>query len=134
MACRQQWLAVWLCLARAGCRSWQTCRRRCCSSSPTLQANLHGMPGILGGLASALFSWAYAAPNAALLAHGARQPLWQLAGLGIALAAAVAGGAAAGWLASVVNPAGQELGVGQLYEDGTFWTEGEEEGEEDKAE
>lgn len=95
-------------------------------------ANLHGMPGVLGGLASALFSWACAGGNAALLEHGKRQPLVQLAGLGATLAAAVIGGVAAGWLVSRVDPAGQALSEGQLYEDSPFWTEGAVE-EEDKA-
>ncbi|GBF90580.1 ammonium transporter Rh type A [Raphidocelis subcapitata] len=95
--------------------------------------NLHGMPGALGGLASALFAalWGGRAANAPLIAHGARQPLVQLAGLGAALGAALAGGAAAGFAASKLDPAHQALTEGELFEDAPLWHLGEEEGKEE---
>lgn len=85
--------------------------------------NLHGMPGVLGGLASAAFAalWGAAPANAPLLPHGVRQPWVQLAGLGAALGAAVAGGAAAGWVAARLDPAGQALPEEDLFEDAPFW-------------
>jgi ammonium transporter Rh len=85
--------------------------------------NLHGCPGILGGLASALFAAVYGPANAALLAHGAAQPLWQLAGLGACLGAAAGGGLAAGWVVSRVDPFKQALKEEELFEDGAFWKE-----------
>ena len=96
-------------------------------------ANLHGAPGIWGGLASALFSWLFAAgANKKLIVHGASQPAVQLAALGCTLAAAAAGGALAGFLVSKADPAKQSLEEGDLYEDAVFWHEVE--GEEHKEE
>lgn len=97
--------------------------------------NLHGMPGVLGGLASALFAalWGGRAANVPLIAHGARQPLVQLAGLGAVFGAALLGGAAAGWAASKLDPAKQALGEDDLFEDAPLWHLGEE-AEEDKEE
>ncbi|KAG2497748.1 hypothetical protein HYH03_004481 [Edaphochlamys debaryana] len=94
--------------------------------------NLHGMPGILGGLASALFTAlpSLAARNTGLLVRGAAQPLWQLAGLGVTLALAAAGGSAAGALVTRVGwVRGAELVVEKLYDDAPWWHghEGEEE-------
>lgn len=86
-------------------------------------ANLHGMPGMLGGLASALFAalWGGKAANAHLIAHGSRQPVVQLAGLGATLGAALVGGAAAGWVASRLDPAHQALSEDDLFEDAPLW-------------
>lgn len=89
-------------------------------------ANLHGMPGVAGGLASALLSWLFFSPaNAPLMKHGVSQPLWQLAGLGAALGVAAVSGLAAGLVVSKVG--GQELEVGRMYEDAVIWHEVAEE-------
>nr|AXF41562.1 RHP1 protein [Chlorella sp. ArM0029B] len=91
-------------------------------------ANLHGMPGVLGGLASALFAHLFYPANAALVAHGAKgQPGVQLAGLGCTLAAAAVGGACAGWAVSRASPAGQSLAAEDMFEDAHFWHEVEKE-------
>ncbi len=93
-------------------------------------ANLHGMPGILGGLASALFAWLYYTPaNAKLIAHGNSQPGFQLMGLGATVAIAAAAGLAGGFVVSRVGVAGQALEVDKMYEDAVFWHEVEEEDE-----
>lgn len=99
--------------------------------------NLHGMPGVLGGLAAALFSAlpTLTAVNDTVFERGPAQPLWQLAGLGVTLAMAMAGGTLAGWLVSTVGVVPQELTVRQLYNDKVWWVEeeseeGSEEGEE----
>lgn len=93
--------------------------------------NLHGLPGVLGGLASALFSAIphIASANAALLVRGDSQWMWQLAGLGTTVGLALAGGTAAGWLVSSVNVLGQELPAEMYYDDEVFWAEGKEEEE-----
>ncbi|PNH12195.1 Ammonium transporter Rh type A [Tetrabaena socialis] len=91
--------------------------------------NLHGMPGVLGGLASALFTWLpqLAAANAELAVRGAAQPLWQLAALGVTVASALVGGTVVGWLVSSVGVVKQELATEQLYDDAPFWGAHEEE-------
>ena len=90
-------------------------------------ANLHGMPGILGGLASALFAWLCYAGNETLVTRGAAQPIVQFAGLGVTLAAATLGGLAAGWVVSRVDLARQSLPEEDLYEDAIYWHEVEKE-------
>jgi len=91
-------------------------------------ANLHGMPGIFGGLASALFSWLYHTPqNIPLIVHGTAQPLYQLVGLGTTLGLALASGLLAGFVVSRVNVCKQELGVDQMFDDAIYWHEVEEE-------
>lgn len=91
-------------------------------------ANLHGAPGILGGLASALFAWLFYTPaNVPLMSHGKRQPLWQLAGLGTALALAALSGLAAGFVVSKVGVVEQEAEVAHMYDDAVFWHEVEDE-------
>jgi ammonium transporter Rh len=91
-------------------------------------ANLHGAPGILGGLASALFSWIYLTPaNAPLMIHGTKQPLWQLAGLGVTLGVAIVSGLAAGFVVSKVAVKKQEVEVDNMYDDAVFWHEVDEE-------
>ena len=91
-------------------------------------ANLHGMPGVLGGLASALFAWLFFSANDALMERGAAQPLVQLAGLGATLAAAAVGGLAAGWVVTKVNLSGQEgPKEDDLFDDAVFWHEVEKE-------
>ena len=90
--------------------------------------NLHGMPGVLGGLASAAFVavWGADRANAPLCAHGARQPLTQLAALAAAVGAALAGGGAAGFAASRLDPARQGVaGEDMLFEDAPLWHLGE---------
>ena len=89
-------------------------------------ANLHGAPGILGGLASALFSWLYYTPNKPLITHGHSQPLVQLAGLGATIASATLGGLLVGWVVSRVDLAHQSLEE-ERYEDAVFWHEVEHE-------
>lgn len=95
---------------------------RCCGITDTCGvANLHGTPGVLGGLVSALFAYLLRPGNDALIVHGARQPAVQLAALGCTLAAAAVGGLAAGWLVNRVDPARQSLDEDELFEDAPFW-------------
>ena len=87
--------------------------------------NLHGMPGVLGGLASALFSAVFYHSNSQLMAHGAKkQPLYQLLGLAITLIAAIVGGLAAGFIVKYVKVGVQQtLEEDELFEDAVFWAE-----------
>lgn len=89
--------------------------------------NLHGCPGILGALASALFATLYRATNAAVIVHGAKQPLFQLAGIAFTLAVALVGGLAAGFVVAKVGAGVQELEEKDYYEDAVFWEEVEHE-------
>ncbi len=93
--------------------------------------NLHGCPGILGGLASALFAALFFAVegNASIIVHGSSQPWYQLLGLGITLVASVGGGLLAGLVISKVNLCKQELPPEKMFEDSIFWHEGEEHAE-----
>ena len=94
---------------------------RCGISDTCGVANLHGAPGVLGGLASALFSWLFFAANKPLIAHGAAQPHVQMAALAATLALAAGAGLAAGWVVNKVNLAKQDLSEEKLYEDAIFW-------------
>jgi ammonium transporter Rh len=90
--------------------------------------NLHGMPGIFGGLASALFSTLFYHANSKLIVHGvAKQPLYQLLGLAITLVAATLGGLVAGFIVKNVHMAKQTLAEEELFEDSVFWAEVEHE-------
>jgi ammonium transporter Rh len=64
--------------------------------------NLHGQPGILGGLVAGLAS--FAAANAKVAPHGTAQLGWQVAAVAVTVAIGAAGGAAVGWLVSRANP------------------------------
>jgi ammonium transporter Rh len=90
--------------------------------------NLHGCPGILGGLMSAVFSIAYFHSNKKDLTKGWLQPVYQVMGLALTLAMAGIGGWAAGMVSTKLDAAGESLKVEEMYEDKVFWTEeGEEE-------
>ncbi|KAK9823721.1 hypothetical protein WJX72_004894 [[Myrmecia] bisecta] len=109
--------------------------------APTLEAkialrdtcgvhNLHGMPGVLGGLAAAAASALAFSANEPILRHGKQQWLYQLLALAVTLAIALVGGALAGTLVRLCSPARHTLGPELMYEDGVFWEEVEaEEGE-----
>lgn len=85
------------------------------------------MPGVFGGLASALFSTLFHHANSKLIVHGAaKQPIYQLLGLGITLAAAIVGGLTAGLAVKYVDMAKQTLAEDELFEDAVFWAEVEE--------
>ena len=90
--------------------------------------NLHGMPGVLGGIAAGVASY-FIKPRLEGYPHGHSQWAWQFAAIAGMLLAAIVSGAAAGWLVKVVDPAGQSLGEGGYFEDALFWEEVEEEGE-----
>ncbi|WIA39056.1 hypothetical protein OEZ86_005200 [Tetradesmus obliquus] len=92
--------------------------------------NLHGLPGVFGGLAAALASVLAAAANkSVLLDHGSRTYLYQLAALGCSLGMALMGGAATGLIITKLDPAAQVLPAGKMFEDSVFWAECEEEEE-----
>ena len=94
--------------------------------------NLHGLPGVLGGLAAGALAALSPGANAGLLLrHGAAQPLWQAAGAAVAVAAGLVAGGAAGWVVGRVDLAGQSLAEDEVYEDGVYWGEGAGEGHED---
>ncbi|CAL8464160.1 g3695 [Coccomyxa elongata] len=92
--------------------------------------NLHGMPGILGGLVAA--ATAYLAPDAnapVMKFDGSKQALHQLAALGSTLGIAIVGGLVMGLLVAKLDiaVAGQELSHEHLFEDSVYWHEVEPE-------
>ena len=88
--------------------------------------NLHGCPGILGGVASALFSAFYFKANKHIMEHSAaKQPIIQLLGLGITLCIAIFGGVLAGLLVGKVSKG--SIPDEDLFEDEVLWKECEHE-------
>lgn len=83
--------------------------------------NLHGMPGLLGGLVAGFASFGVA--NAAVAPHGAAQLAWQLLALIATVGIAAAGGAAVGFGVSRANPFFQLIDGAHLFDDGLIWTE-----------
>lgn len=81
--------------------------------------NLHGCPGILGGLVAGFAS--FTAANAAAAPHGRAQLAWQLLALAATIGVAALGGAAAGWAVSRANPYSQLIDGAHLFDDGLVW-------------
>jgi len=75
--------------------------------------NLHGMPGVIGGIVSLLAVPLKAADN---LGPADDQAVRQLGGLLVSVAAAVVGGLATGWVAMRVCPR-----LENLFEDSAVW-------------
>ncbi|KIZ01774.1 Ammonium transporter Rh type C [Monoraphidium neglectum] len=82
--------------------------------------NLHGLPGILGGLVAGFAS--FGAANAAAAPHGAAQLGWQLAAIAATVAIGATGGGLAGWAAARANPMSQLIDGAHLFDDGLIWT------------
>ncbi len=82
--------------------------------------NLHGQPGILGGLVAGLAS--FGAANAIVAPHGTAQLAWQLAALAATVGIAAAGGGLVGWAVARANPYGQVIDGNALFDDGFLWT------------
>ncbi|KAK9829438.1 hypothetical protein WJX72_005875 [[Myrmecia] bisecta] len=82
--------------------------------------NLHGLPGILGGLVAGL---AALRQDAALLGHssGGAQLGYQMVAILVTLAIASGGGLIMGWLVTAVNPFQQKLCLEEHYDDGVYW-------------
>lgn len=93
--------------------------------------NLHGMPGIFGGLVAALVSVIGADANTALLPLGGATWWHQIIAVLTTFVVSVCTGAMAGWVVGKVQlpSVKQKLAVEDLYEDSLFWSEVEPEGE-----
>ncbi|CAK0782997.1 hypothetical protein CVIRNUC_006192 [Coccomyxa viridis] len=90
--------------------------------------NLHGMPGVLGGLVAAIVAAAKPEANAPVLKFsGHTQAVYQVAGLAANVAIALLGGTIAGLLTKYIDPARQSLDTDDLFEDACFWEEVEPE-------
>ncbi|KAK9806611.1 hypothetical protein WJX73_009324 [Symbiochloris irregularis] len=96
--------------------------------------NLHGMPGVLGGIAAGVASL-FITPNGLTAAypHGRSQWAWQFVAIAGMLVVALATGLLAGFITKSLNPMGQSLEDHGFFEDALFWEEVEEEGEHDAA-
>lgn len=88
--------------------------------------NLHGMPGVLGGLAAGVGTF-FIKPGLVGYPHGHKQWLYQFAAVAAMLVVAIGTGALAGFIVKVVNPAKQSLTEHSFFEDALFWEEVEEE-------
>ncbi|KAK9819191.1 hypothetical protein WJX74_001012 [Apatococcus lobatus] len=96
--------------------------------------NLHGMPGLLGGLTAALVAFFMPVHNRAVMAHSTSQAMYQLAGVGATLVLAIIGGTIAGEAIAAGTPASLTLQAEEMYEDAMWWEEVEsEKPEEDLA-
>ncbi|KAK9819226.1 hypothetical protein WJX74_009394 [Apatococcus lobatus] len=96
--------------------------------------NLHGMPGLLGGLTAALVANFMPMHNTAVVAHSNNQALYQPAGVGVTLMLAIVGGTIAGQAITAGTPASLTLEAQEMYEDAIWWDEVEsEKPEEDLA-
>jgi ammonium transporter Rh len=89
--------------------------------------NLHGMPGVLGGLVSAIVSFFNYAPNAYMFERGAHQWVWQVVGLAVTLIIAVTSGALTGLALKYGCP---KSGLEYMFDDAHAWVM-EEEGKEE---
>lgn len=99
--------------------------------------NLHGMPGVLGAIFSAIFTAmatkeAYADSFDVLIRHGKPhvQAQYQIYSLLVSLALALVTGAVTGLVMSA--PIWDRLDEPELYEDGIFWEVEEDDDEEEK--
>lgn len=99
--------------------------------------NLHGMPGVLGAIFSAIFTAmatkeVYADSFEVLIRHGEPhiQAQYQIYSLLVSLALALATGAVTGLIMSA--PIWDRLDEPELYEDGIFWEIEEDEEEDEK--
>ena len=90
--------------------------------------NLHGMPGILGGLAAGVGSL-YTKPSLGSYPHAHHQWAWQLVAIAAVLVVAIVTGALAGFVVQQVDPMRQSLGEHGFFEDALFWEEVESEEE-----
>jgi ammonium transporter Rh len=83
--------------------------------------NLHGLPGILGGVVAGLAS--FGAINAHIAPHGTAQLGWQIVGVICTVGIGGIGGWVAGYIAAASNPERQRVDGVLLFDDGLFWTE-----------
>lgn len=91
--------------------------------------NLHGMPGVLGGIAAGVASIYIKSPHKLGYPHGHHQFLFQIIAILGMLTVAILSGALAGCIARILDPARQSLSADGFFEDSLFWEEVEEEGE-----
>ena len=95
--------------------------------------NLHGMPGVLGGIAAGVGSYFIQPTKLGAYPHGSSQWAWQFVAVGCMLLVAIGTGALAGFLVKSLNPMGQSLNEHGFFEDALFWEEVEEEDEADST-
>lgn len=82
--------------------------------------NLHGIPGILGGLVAGFAAFGQ---DMSVVPHHSAQLGYQIAAILVTMALAIAGGVLAGALVSRFNPLRESvLDAPLLFDDGAFWT------------
>lgn len=89
--------------------------------------NLHGMPGILGGLTAALVSLTSYKGNKGVMPAGHHQALHQIYGLLVTLGIAIGGGFLAATAVKTVTPGVHQLQAEHMFDDSMWWDEEVEE-------
>lgn len=89
--------------------------------------NLHGMPGLFGGLTAALISVTSYGGNKGVMPAGHHQAVHQIFGILVTLGMAVGGGLLAAMAVKTVTPSVHRLQIEHLFDDSIWWDEIEEE-------
>ena len=85
--------------------------------------NLHGIPGILGGLVAALVSLTSYQENMGVMPAGHHQALNQIYGLLVTLGISVGGGFLAATAIKTVTPGMHQLQTDHMFDDSMWWDE-----------
>ncbi len=88
--------------------------------------NLHGMPGLLGGLTAALISVTSYGGNKGVMPAGHHQAVYQIFGMLVTLGMAIGGGLLAATAVKTVTPSVHKLQAEHLFDDSMWWDEIEE--------
>ena len=89
--------------------------------------NLHGMPGLLGGLTAALVSLTSYGGNKGVMPAGHHQAWYQVFGILVTLGMAVGGGILAATAVKTATPSVHKLQTEHLFDDSMWWDEIEDE-------
>ena len=137
-----------LCCVMKSVYAGQCCPVLCCANAESVQAvlslcrhltprlesalglrdtcgvhNLHGIPGILGGLVAALVSLTSYQDNKGVMPAGHYQALNQIYGLLVTLAIAIGGGFLAATAVKTVTPGAHQLQADHMFDDSMWWDE-----------
>ena len=85
--------------------------------------NLHGIPGILGGLTAALVALTSYQDNKGVMPAGHHQALYQIYGILLTLGIAVGGGFLAATAVKTVTPGVHQLQADHMFDDSMWWDE-----------
>ncbi|KAL3160519.1 hypothetical protein ABBQ32_010823 [Trebouxia sp. C0010 RCD-2024] len=83
--------------------------------------NLHGLPGLLGGIVAAVVSWTSYGSNKGVMLAGHQQALHQGIAAVLTLTIAIVGGVVAATAVKVLTPKTQKLKSEHMFDDGQWW-------------